>query len=204
VPATRDKLLSGLAAGLADVSIGNLTVTEARQELVDFVVGKDGRRRTSEVVVTGPKSKELRSLDDLSGQRVHVRKASSYYESLVALNERLTQDKKDPVVLVTVPDSLEDEDLMEMLEAGLVELLVVDDWKARMWSQVLPKIRVRDDLALRSGAETGWAIRKDSPKLAAEIRDFFKNWAVKQGVVEYRMKLYMSKVRELKEPHVQR
>jgi membrane-bound lytic murein transglycosylase MltF len=200
VPATRDKLLSGLAGGLADVSIGNLTVTEARQELVDFVVGKDGRRRTSEVVVTGPKSKELRSLDDLSGQRVHVRKASSYYESLVALNERLTQDKKDPVVLVTVPDSLEDEDLMEMLEAGLVELLVVDDWKARMWSQVLPKIRVRDDLALRSGAETGWAIRKDSPKLAAEIRDFFKNWAVKQGVVEYRMKLYRSKIRELKNP----
>jgi len=200
VPATRDKLLPDLAAGLADVSIGNLTVTEARQELVDFVVGKDGRRRISEVVVTGPKSKELHSLDDLSGQRVHVRKASSYYESLVALNERLRKDRKEPVALVTVPDALEDEDLMEMLEAGLVELLVVDDWKARMWAQVLPKIRVRDDLALRSGAETGWAIRKGSPKLAAEIRDFFKNWAVKQGVVDYRMKLYMSKVKQLKDP----
>jgi membrane-bound lytic murein transglycosylase MltF len=87
-----------------------------------------------------------------------------------------------------------------MLESGLVELLVVDDWKARMWAQVLPKIRVRDDLTLREGAETGWAIRKDSPKLAAEIQDFFRNWAVKQGVVDYRMKLYMRNVKELKDP----
>jgi membrane-bound lytic murein transglycosylase MltF len=200
LPATRDKLLPDLAAGLADVSIGNLTVTDERQELVDFVVGKDGRRTISEVVVTGPKSKELHSLDDLSGQRVHVRQASSYYESLLALNERLGNDHKQPVALVTVPDSLEDEDLMEMLEAGLVELLVVDDWKARMWAQVLPKIRVREDLALRTGAETGWAIRKDSPKLAAEIRDFFKNWAVKHGVVEHRLKLYMRNVKQLKNP----
>jgi membrane-bound lytic murein transglycosylase MltF len=200
IPATRDKLLPDLAAGLADVSIGNLTVTEERQQLADFVVGKDGRRRISEVVVTGPKSPQLGSLEELSGKRVHVRKASSYYESLVALNEGLRKEQKEPVVLATVPDSLEDEDLMEMLEAGLVELLVVDDWKARMWAQLLPKIRVREDLALRTGAETGWAIRKQSPKLAAEIRDFFKNWAVKQGVVEHRMKLYMSKVRELRDP----
>jgi membrane-bound lytic murein transglycosylase MltF len=200
VPATRDKLLPDLAKGLADVSIGNLTVTEQRQELADFVVGVDGRRTISEVVVTGPKSPPLRSLDELSGTRVHVRKASSYYESLEALNERLRKDGKEPVVLVTVSDSLEDEDLMEMLEAGSVGLLVVDDWKARMWAQVLPRIRVRDDLILRAGAETGWAIRKDSPKLAAEIRDFFVNWAVKQGVVDYRMKQYMRKVKELKDP----
>src|SRR5262249_51541237 len=43
-------------------------------------------------------------------------------------------------------------------------------------------------------------IRKDSPKLAAEIDDFFKNWAMKQGVQEYRMGLYMNKIKELKDP----
>jgi membrane-bound lytic murein transglycosylase MltF len=201
-PATRDKLLPDVAAGLADVAIGNLTVTEERQEVVDFVPGDDGRRTINEVVVTGPKSPELRTLDDLSGKRVHVRKASSYHESLEELNERLQKEKREPVTLVSVPESLEDEDLMEMLDAGLVELLVVDDWKVRMWAQVLPKIQVRKDLALRKDAETGWAIRKDSPKLAAEIDDFFKNWAMKQGVQDYRMKVYMRKVKELKDPTV--
>jgi membrane-bound lytic murein transglycosylase MltF len=199
-PATRDKLLPDLADGLADVAIGNLTVTDERLKLVDFVPGDDGRRTIDEVVVTGPKSPELKTVDDLSGKRVHVRKASSYYESLEKLNEKLQKDKKPPVTFVLVPDSLEDEDLMEMLDAGLVELLVVDDWKARMWAQVFPRLNVRTDLVLRADGKTGWAIRKDSPKLKAEIDDFFKNWAMKQGVAAYRMGKYMKQVKQLKDP----
>ena len=199
-PATRDKLLPYLDEGLADVAIGNLTVTEERLKEVDFVPGDEGRRTINEVVVTGPKSPELKSLDDLSGKRVHVRKASSYYESLQQLNQRLKSEGKPEVQLILVPDALEDEDLMEMLDAGLVELAVVDDWKAHMWAQVLPKLTVRTDLVLRADAKTGWAIRKNSPKLAAEIDDFFRNWAMKQGVADYRMHVYMSKVKELKDP----
>jgi membrane-bound lytic murein transglycosylase MltF len=200
LPATRDKLLPDLAAGLTDVSIGNLTVTDERLKVADFVAGDEGRKTFSEIVLTGPKSPELKTLDDLSGKRLHVRKASSYYESLEKLNERFQLDQKPPVTMILVPDSLEDEDLMEMLDAGLVELLVVDDWKARMWSPVLPHLKIRSDLVLRADARTGWAIRKDSPKLAAEIDDFFRNWAIKQGVAAYRMNVYMKRVKELKNP----
>ena len=200
MPATRDKLLPGVEYGLADVAIGNLTVTEERLRQVDFVPGDEGRRTVSEVVVTGPKSPELKSLDDLAGKRVHVRRAASYFESLQALNERFRKENKPEIQFHLVPDSLEDEDLMEMLDAGLIELIVVDDWKAHMWAQVLPKIKVRTDLALRANAKTGWAIRKDSPKLQAEIDDFFRNWAMKQGVADYRMNVYMKRVKELKDP----
>ena len=199
-PATRDRLLPYVADGLADVAIGNLTVTEERLKTVDFVPGDEGRRSINEVVVTGPKSPELKTVDDLAGKRVHVRKASSYAESLERWNERFRRDHKQPITLVAVPDALEDEDLMEMLDAGLVELLVVDDWKARMWAQVLPHLKVRNDLVLRSNAKTGWAIRKGSPGLEAEIDDFFKNWAMKQGVADYRMNVYMKRVKELKDP----
>jgi membrane-bound lytic murein transglycosylase MltF len=199
-PATRDKLLPYVDDGLADIAIGNLTVTEERLKTVDFVPGDEGRKTISEIVVTGPKSPELKTLDDLSGKRVHVRKASSYCESLEKLNERFQKDKKAPITLITVPDSLEDEDMMEMLDAGLIELLVVDDWKARMWAPVLPHLTPRADLVLRAEAKTGWAIRKDSPKLKAEIDDFFQNWAMKQGVAAYRMGVYMKKVKELKDP----
>jgi len=199
-PATRDKLLPDLNEGLADVAIGNLTVTDERLKQVDFVPGDEGRRTISEFVVTGPKSPELKSLDDLSGKTVHVRKASSYYASLQDLNEKFKKDNKPEITLVLVPDSLEDEDMMEMLDAGLIQLIVVDDWKAHMWAQVLPKIKVRSDLVLRANAKTGWAVRKDSPKLVAEIDDFFRNWAMKQGVADYRMNAYMKKVKELKDP----
>jgi len=199
-PATRDKLLPYLDEGLSDVSIGNLTVTDERLKLVDFVPGDEGRRTINEVVVTGPLSPDVKVLDDLSGKTFHVRKASSYYESLVALNERLQRDGKKPVDLVLVPDALEDEDMLDMLNAGLLQFIVVDDWKARMWAQVLPKVRPRNDLVLREGAKTGWAVRKDSPKLKAEIADFFQNWALKNGVADYRMSSYMKRVKELKDP----
>jgi membrane-bound lytic murein transglycosylase MltF len=197
VPATRDKLLPDLVAGLADVSIGNLTVTAEREKSVDFVQGVDGRKTVNEVVVTGPKSPALATLDDLAGKRVHVRPSSSYYESLTALNARFKAAGKPPVTLVSVPDSIEDEDLLDMENAGLVDLLVVDDWKAKMWAQVLPKLKVRDDLVLRADSNVGWAIRKDSPRLAAEIDDFFRNWVTKQGVVAYRMASYMKRVKAL-------
>jgi membrane-bound lytic murein transglycosylase MltF len=199
-PATRDKLLPGVEYGLADVAIGNLTVTEERLRQVDFVPGDEGRRTVSEVIVTGPMSPALESIDDLAARRVHVRKASSYFDSLQALNERFKREDKPEIQLVLVPDSLEDEDMMQMLDAGLIQLMVVDDWKARMWSQVLPKVKVRPDLVLRANAKTGWAIRKDSPKLQAEIDDFFRNWAMKQGVADYRMSSYMKRVKELKDP----
>ncbi|HKE41551.1 MAG TPA: transglycosylase SLT domain-containing protein [Casimicrobiaceae bacterium] len=199
-PATRDKLLPYLTEGLADVAIGNLTVTEERLKEVDFVPGDEGRRTINEIVVTGPKSPELKSIDDLSGKTVHVRKASSYYESLQKLNERFNQDGKPEIDFVLVPDALEDEDMMEMLDAGVIQLLVVDDWKAHMWGQVLPKVKIRPDLKVRADAKTGWAIRKDSPKFLAEIDDFFRNWAMKQGVADYRMNVYMKKVKELKDP----
>src|SRR5262252_161679 len=199
-PATRDKLLPYLTEGLADVAIGNLTLTDERLKEVDFVPGDEGRRTISEIVVTGPKSPDLKSIDDLAGKRIHVRKASSYYESLQALSDKFKKDGKPEIQFVFVPDSLEDEDMMEMLDAGLIEVMVVDDWKAHMWSQVLPKTTVRADLVLRADAKTGWAIRKDSPKLKAEIDDFFRNWAMKQGVADYRMNSYMKKVKELKDP----
>ena len=199
-PATRDRLLPYLPEGLADVAIGNLTVTQERLEEVDFVTGADGRRNVDEVVVSGPRSPELASLNDLAGKRVHVRPSSSYFESLTKLNARFASEGKPAIELVRVPDALEDEDLMEMENAGLIELLVVDDWKARMWAQALPRLKVRDDLVLRDDAKTGWAIRKDSPKLAAEIDDFFARWVTNRDLDALRMNTSMKRVKALTNP----
>jgi membrane-bound lytic murein transglycosylase MltF len=199
VPATRDRLLPDTVAGLADMAVGNLTVTPERQKLVDFV-SPASVRTVDEIVVTGPTSPKLTTLDDLAGKTVHVRPASSYYESLVAQNVRLKGAGKPEIKLVLVPDALEDEDMMEMLNTGLLEVIVVDDWKAKMWAQALPKLVVHPDIILRDNGRVGWAVRKDSPKLAAEIEDFHKNWAVKQGVIEYRLAQYMKRIKELKDP----
>lgn len=199
-PATRDRLLADVADGMADIAIGNITITDERLSLVAFAAVDEGKRAINEVVVTGPNTTAIATVDDLAGKKITVRKASSYFESLQLLNARFRKDGKPEMSFVLVPESLEDEDMMEMLNTGLFDFMVVDDWKAKMWAQVLPKIKVRTDLVLRADARTGWAIRKESPRLAAEINDFYSNWAVKQGVVAYRMSQYMKRIKELKDP----
>ncbi len=87
VPLPRDHLLPALVDGKVDMVIGQLTVTPERQKLVDFT--NPTRKNVNEVVVTGPGAPTITTVDDLSGQEVFVRKTSSYYQSLLALNEKL-------------------------------------------------------------------------------------------------------------------
>lgn len=103
IAATRDKLLTDLTRGLADIAVGNLTVTEERLKVVDFVA-PDDKLVNVEILVTGPASPPVASVDDLAGKTVHVRKTSSYFESLTALNTRLREAGKPEVSLVLVPD----------------------------------------------------------------------------------------------------
>jgi membrane-bound lytic murein transglycosylase MltF len=199
LPTTRDRLLPEVAKGMGDIAAANLTVTEDRLKAVDFASPADWLA-IKELVVTGPKSPTIATADDLSGKTVHVRRASSYYESLEALNGRFQKEGKPAVRTVLVPDALEDEDMMEMLNASLLEAIVVDDWKAKMWAQILPKIKVNEQAAVREGGKIGWAIRKGSSKLEGEILDFYRSYLKKQGVAAYRLKQYMSRIKQIKDP----
>ena len=197
IPATRDRLLANLDDGLADIAAGNLSVTDERRKVVDFVA-PDAKSVNVEILVTGPGAPAIASADDLSGQTVHVRPSSSYHESLNALNARLKQAGKPPVKLVLVPDALEDEDLLEMVNGGLIGAIVVDAWKAKAWAQVLDKIKVNDGVVLREAVRKGWAIRKDSPQLAAVLERFYAEWVVKAGVLAYRNKQLIGNVKALR------
>jgi len=197
IPTTREKMLPGVVQGRGDIAVGNLTITEERRKTVDFVSLPD-QTSVKELVVTGPKSPAIATANDLAGKTVHVRKASSYHESLVALNGRLAKVGKPAVKLVLVPDALEDEDMMEMLNAGLLEAIVVDDWKAKMWAQILPKIKVNAQAVVREGGQIGWATRKGSPKLEAEILAYMKA-SLTKGVITGRVKQYMRKVKQIKD-----
>ena len=170
IPVSRDQLLPDLVEGRGDVAAASLTITPERQKLVDF--GAPTFKDVSEIVVTGPKSPAIATVDDLAGQEVFVRTSSSYYESLTALNARFRGEGKKEVVLKAAPEALEDEDLMEMVNAGLVKTIVVDSYKATFWSQVFPKLVLHPDVAVRTGGQIAPAFRKDSPKLRAELDAF--------------------------------
>src|SRR5215470_12775619 len=134
LPVSRGDLLSDLTEGFADIAVAGLTITAERRELVDFC--EPTMTGISEIAVTGPRSPKLASMEDLAGQEVFLRKSSSYWQHVEQLNERLKSEGKPAVKLQAVPDDLEDEDLLEMVNAGLLSTTIVDDYAAKLWSKL--------------------------------------------------------------------
>jgi membrane-bound lytic murein transglycosylase MltF len=174
IPVRRDALADLLLGGKGDVVAANITITPERAAKADF--SNPVLRDVSEIVVSGPASEPLASTDDLSGREVFVRKGSIFNESLDKLNDDLGKRGKAPVKLRWAPDNLEDEDLLEMLNAGLVHYVVVDDFLAKFWASVLPKIQLHPEAALRKEADIAWAMRKGSPLLKAELDAFIAKY----------------------------
>ena len=196
VPVSRDQLLPALLAGRGDIAVANLTVTEEREKLVDFSVPV--MTNVKEIIVTGPQSPALASVDDLSGKEIFVRPTSSYHQSLRALNEKFEREGKSPLTIRAAPENLEDEDLLEMLNAGLVKMLVVDDHKAVFWKQIFPNLVLHPEIAVRSGGKIAWAIRKDSPLLKAELDAFAKQVSQGSSFGNEVLKRYLKSTRYVK------
>jgi len=169
-PVARGDLAAALLDGRGDVAAANLTVTPERLSQFDF--SNPTAKNISEIVVSGPAAQPIAAVDDLSGREVFVRKGSITHESLEKLNADLAKRGKPPVKLRFAPENLEDEDLLEMTNAGLVSYVVVDDFLARFWANVLPALKLHPEVVLRSGAQIAWAIRKNSPLLKAELDAF--------------------------------
>jgi membrane-bound lytic murein transglycosylase MltF len=177
IPVSRDQLFSGLASGRGDIAAGTLMITPDRLKIVDF--SDPVASGVHEIAVTGPKSPELHSVEDLSGQEVFARKSSSHWEHLEALNAKFKSEGKAIVKLRAAPEDLEDEDLLEMLNAGLVPIVVTDAYLPRIWGQFYKDIKPNPDVVLDANGEIGWAIRKNSPKLLDAVNQFVKTH--KQG-----------------------
>ena len=170
IPVPRDELLPRLVDGRGDLAVANLTITPERERIVAFSIPM--YTNVSELVVTGPAAQAIETLDDLATTEVHVRRSSSYFEHLTSLNQQRRDAGKPVIPLLDADEHLEDYDLLEMVNAGLVPAVIVDSHKAALWGQVLDNIEVRDDLAIHTGGSIAWAFRKDNPEFLKVANEF--------------------------------
>jgi membrane-bound lytic murein transglycosylase MltF len=175
VPMPRDQMYPALASGTVDMVAAMVTVRPEAEKLVAF--SEPTRTNVSQVVVTGPGAPPIATVDDLAGQEVFVRKPSVYAETLTGLNEQLKARGKPAVVIDEAPNVFEDDDVLEMVNAGLVPITIVDDYLAEFWSQVFTNIKVHRDIAVRSGGSLAVAFRKENPRL----REVVNAWIRKHG-----------------------
>jgi membrane-bound lytic murein transglycosylase MltF len=176
MPMPRDALATALLDGKVDLVIAQVTIRPELLALVDFT--NPTRTNVSEVVVTGPGAPAIASVDDLSGKDVYARKDSKYYVSLVALNEKLKAKGKPAAVIREVPGNLEDDDVLEMVNAGLIPIAVVDSYLAEFWKKVFANLTVHDTVSLRTGASLAVPVRKGSPLLKAELDAFLAKYGI--------------------------
>ncbi len=198
IPTTRDRLFPALTEGLGDIAVAGLTITESRGAVVEFSEPTIGN--VKHVVVTGPNAPPISSLGDLAGRDVFVRRSSSYYEELVDLNKRFASEGKQPVVIKAADELLEDEDLLEMVDAGIIPITVVKDFQARFLSQLYDRAQVHNEITIGTNGQLAWAMRKNSPGLHKVVNDFIRTHKVGTMFGNVMMKRYLGSVERLKNP----
>ena len=174
IPVSRDELLPALLAGHADFVAADLTPTEARSS--EFNFSRPLLTGINEVIVTGPAAPQVATLDDLAGQEIFVRQSSSYFEHLRRLSATMEASGLESPQIEPTDELLEAEDLLEVVNAGMIGMTVLDDYKARFWAGVFPEITVREDLVINEGGTIAWATRKDTPELSKVINQFLRKF----------------------------
>jgi len=179
IPVRRDQLLPFLIKGYGDIVAAGLTITAERLKIVDFT--KPYLYGINEIVVVHRSVNNIKKLEDLSGKKVYVRKSSSYYESLMNLNKRLTSKGLQPVIIVPADESLETEDILELVNSGAIKITISDSHIATVWAKVLKNIKLLKNLKVRQGSKIAWAVRKNNPILKKSLNRFIRK--VRKGTL---------------------
>ncbi len=174
IPVSRDQMLPALLAGNADLIAADLTETRSRRQLVDFT--RPLLEDINEIVVSGPGVSGLETLDDLAGREILVRPSSSYYEHLLSLTLDFRERGLEPPKIVPAAELLEAHDILELVNSGIADITVVDDYKAEFWSTVFPDLRLHKELIVHSGGQVSWAHRKGSPEFETMLKGFMRKY----------------------------
>jgi membrane-bound lytic murein transglycosylase MltF len=171
-PVRPEELEAALTQGVGDFIATGVVVTPERKQRVGFTVPI--ATDVKEVVVTGPTGAAIEGVDDLSGNEVCVNPIANYYQNLQKVNESLRKTGKAPVIIQEADKNLTDEDLLEMVNAGLIPATVTFTQRADFWSKVFPKLVVHSEAVVASDGQLAWVTRKDSPKLEAVLDEFIE------------------------------
>jgi membrane-bound lytic murein transglycosylase MltF len=174
LPKGPDQLEPALREGEGDLIGYAVIMTPEREKEALFTTPIDTKLK--QVVVRGAKS-AIAKVEDLSGQEIYVNPVTPYGDSLRKLNDSFVKEGKSPIAIKAADTNLTDEDLIEMVNAGLIPATVALSVRAQFWAKVFPQIKVTPEIAVKEEGEVAFVTRKDSPKLLALLDEFVKDRA---------------------------
>ena len=172
IPVSKAKLIPALIEGRGDIVVAEVSVTPRRSKKVDF--SDPFISNIKVIVVTGPSSPPVKTMENLSGKEIYVQHASRYKEILEEMNVWFAKNGKEPIKIRIIPDVLESKEILEMVNAGLIEATIIYDYQAKLWSKVLPDLVLHENIVLEKDDSFSWMVRKHSPLLLDEVNHFIK------------------------------
>jgi membrane-bound lytic murein transglycosylase F len=165
VPRRGEDILTMLREGHGDLIAAALTPTEDRRRDVAF---SHPYNYVSQVVVSPAGEMGLKGPGDLAQRLIHVQERSAYWDTLSRL-----QANGIPLVLQSVPEHLETEEIIGLVGNGAYPLTVAD-------SHILDiELTWRDDVVaafpLGDPVPLAWAVRQSNPELLEAVNKFIDN-----------------------------
>ncbi len=176
LPMRLDQLEAALTEGVGDIIASGIVVTPDREKRVAF--SNPIQTNVTQIIVTGPNFGPVSDLADLGGKEVYANPLATYYENLQKANETLQKAGKTQIVIKAADKDLMDDDLVQMVNAGLIPATVTTQQRADLWSKVLDHIQPHPDLVVASGAQLAWVMRKNNPQFQQLVDDFVESHAV--------------------------
>lgn len=170
LPVSYEQLEKALLAGQGDLVAVPVAITPERAQRVDF--SAPIATNVTQIVVSGPSGPPISNLEDLSGKEIFVNPLTVYYQSLLNLNKKLESKGEKPMILRSADKNLGDEDLLEMVNAGVIPATVTINVRARFWAKVFNGLRLCEGCVLNDQEQLAWAMRKDSPQLKKAVDEF--------------------------------
>uniref|UniRef100_Q025D7 Lytic transglycosylase, catalytic n=1 Tax=Solibacter usitatus (strain Ellin6076) TaxID=234267 RepID=Q025D7_SOLUE len=171
VPIGRDNLLPKLAEGYGDLVATLMVRSNQPQYAVDFT---DSLFDDARAVIVSGTGEQLLRIEDLSGREVYYFSNTIPYENLRRLSADFVRDGKPPIHLIPAAPDLQVEDLLEMVNAGLIPLTLAEDKLAQYWAQVLPNLKIQSHLVV-ADSPLAWAVQQNTPRLKAVINEFIRD-----------------------------
>lgn len=196
IPMRPDKIEAALTEGVGDMVPQDVVITPAREQRVAFTIPI--QRDVTQLVVTGKDVPVGSGFDDLAGKPIYVNPVTVAYDDLKRISDERQKAGKPPLNVKAADKALMFDDLVEMVNAGLIPATVTTKQRSELWSQVLPNIKAHPDMVVSSGANTGWVIRKDNPQLKKVLDEFVQANGVGTSFGNTLLRRYLQNTKWLK------
>lgn len=196
LPTAPSQIEAALTEGVGDLVAYGLVVTPEREKRVAF--STPIQTDVSQIVVGGPKLGPVTSLQDLSGKEVYLSPLTVNYQLVQKLSDSFKQAGKPPINLIAADRNLTDDDVVQMVNAGLVASTVTSKPRADLWSKVLDHLTPHPELVIASGEQLAWAMRKNNPQLKALVDEFVQGHAVGTSFGNTLLRRYLQNTKWIK------